>query len=78
MTRNQIGLFVCLGIVLVCNVFILVVSVVRTEPEHVADDVPASLANCVAEQAYVNPMDDKFKELENAIALCDGNGKERR
>ena len=47
-----------------------VLAIVARNPERTADDVPASLANCVAEQAYVNPMDDRMKELENALAIC--------
>lgn len=28
------------------------------------------IANCIAEQAYTHPMNDRFAELVNAVRLC--------
>lgn len=46
-----------------------IVLIIRTEK----DSSPVyyeGLADCVAEQSYTHPMDDKFAELENALRLC--------
>lgn len=31
---------------------------------------PEDIADCIAEQSYTHPQNDKFRELVNAIRLC--------
>lgn len=37
---------------------------------HPTSDNPELIANCIAEQTHTHPMDDRFRELTNAVRLC--------
>ena len=52
-------------------ILLIIVILALTSGEKSASIEPEQMADCIAEQAYTNPMDDRFKELVNAIAICE-------